>query len=72
MKTTKISITFESEKLSAIRMFNPPDSSGIEEQLLEQLEKLYAKIVPAPVRQYLESRDEASDSQKEPRKSKPV
>jgi len=56
MKLTKISINFDSEKLSAIRTFNPPDASGIEEQLQEQFEKLYIKIVPATVRQFIESK----------------
>ena len=50
MKLTKISINFDSEKLSAIRTFNPPDASGIEEQLQEQFEKLYIKIVLESVR----------------------
>ena len=57
MKLKKISITFESEKLSAIRMFIPDNSPGVEEQLTEQLEKLYEKIVPAPVRQYILARE---------------
>lgn len=72
MKSVKISIIFDSEKVSGIRMFIPSDSPSIEEQLLEQLEKMYAKIVPAPVRQYIESRDEVPDEPNESRKNKPV
>lgn len=72
MKLTKIPITFESEKISAIRMFNPDDSPNIEELLAEQLEKLYIKIVPPPVRKYIEVRGRKTTAANTSRKTKPV
>ena len=56
MSTTKIHITFDSEKLSAIEQFIPENIQSVEAQLCEQLEKIYIKIVPQPVRQYIDGK----------------
>ena len=57
MKLEKLSVSFDSEKLRAIRIFIPDDSISIEEQLEEQLEKLYQKIVPPPARLLIEGKE---------------
>ena len=54
--TTRIIINFDSEKLSAIQQFSEKDAQSVETQILEHIEKIYQKIVPAPVRQYIENK----------------
>ena len=56
MPNARFTVTFDSEKLSAIKQFATTDTPTIEEQLQEQLDKIYIKIVPAPVRQYIEGK----------------
>ena len=56
MASAKIIITFDSEKLAAIKQFINKDVLSIEDALREQLEKLYTKTVPAPVRQYIDGK----------------
>ena len=54
MSTTKIHITFDSEKLSAIEQFISENIQSVETQLCEQLEKIYIRLVPQPVSQYID------------------
>ena len=56
MSNAKITVTFDSEKLSAIRQFIGKDAGDIESALQEQLEKLYTKTVPQAVRQYIDGK----------------
>lgn len=71
MANTKISITFDSEKLSALRQFSEKDAPPVDVFLQEQLEKLYVKTVPAPVRQYIEGKVTPVTERKHPAKPKP-
>ena len=66
MPNIKFTVTFDSEKLSAIKQFATADTPSIEEQLQEQLEKIYAKIVPAPVRQYIDGKTKPKTTHKPP------
>ncbi|MDO4563342.1 MAG: DUF6103 family protein [Clostridia bacterium] len=54
MGLEKIVLTYDAQKLQAIKIFMPKDGQSIEEQLTEQLEKLYQKLVPPPARTYIE------------------
>jgi hypothetical protein len=56
MPTVKIILTYDSEKLTAIRQFSEKGTQPIESVLTEQIEKIYTKTVPLPVRQYIEAR----------------
>ena len=56
MAKIRVTVTFDSEKLAAIRQFIGKDAQNVEAVLLEQLEKLYTKTVPAPVRQYIDGK----------------
>jgi len=71
MANTKITITFDTEKLSALRQFSEKDAPPVDAFLQEQLEKLYVKIVPAPVRQYIEGKATPVPERKHPAKPKP-
>lgn len=54
LKIEKISIGFDAEKLKAVKFFMPKDSPSLEEQLTEQIEKIYQKVVSQPARLYIE------------------
>ena len=57
MKTEKIVVNFSSEKLQAIKIFAPEKYDGIENLLVEQLEKLYTKTVPASTVKYINAKN---------------
>ena len=54
LKIEKISIGFDTEKLKAVKFFMPKDSPSLEEQLTEQVDRIYQKVVPQPARLYIE------------------
>lgn len=54
LKIEKISISFDAEKLKAVKFFMPKDSPSLEEQLTEQIDRIYQKVVPQPARLYIE------------------
>lgn len=56
MKKTTVQITFEAEKLRAIHQYMK-DEAELQAELDALLQALYEKHVPAPVREYIESRD---------------
>lgn len=56
MKKATIQISFEAEKLRAIHQYMK-DETELQVELDTFLKTLYEKHVPAPVREYIESRD---------------
>ena len=56
MKKATIQISFEAEKLRAIHQYMK-DETELQAELDTFLKTLYEKHVPAPVREYIESRD---------------
>lgn len=56
MKKTTVQITFEAEKLRAINQYMK-DETKLQAELDTLMQALYEKHVPAPVREYIESRD---------------
>ena len=57
MKKTTISISFEDEKLNALKRYMRKKNADIETELTTQLEKLYTKYVPAGVQAYINERE---------------
>lgn len=57
MKKTTISISFEDEKLNALKRYMRKKNADIETELTTQLEKLYTKYVPAGVQEYINERE---------------
>lgn len=53
MKNT-ITITIESEKLSALEIYMKQKNSSLEEELIKYSEQLYQKNVPQNVRDFIE------------------
>ncbi len=56
MKTTNVIISFDSEKLAALRQYSAKRTVSIETELQDALERLYEPNVPAAVREYLSER----------------
>lgn len=56
MKKANIIVTFDEEKLSALEFSLKKESSSVQARLDQTLAQLYEQTVPAPVREYLESR----------------
>ena len=54
MKKTSITISFDEEKLSALKMYLSQRGVQVESELERSLETLYTKTVPAGVREFIE------------------
>ena len=62
MKKAAINLSFDEEKLSAIRMYMTKKDADLDAELLSQLEKLYEKYVPANVRDFIADRYTTEES----------
>ena len=56
MKKTTITVTFDEEKLSALKMYLEQKNQTVEGELENSLSVLYNKTVPAGVREFLDLR----------------
>ena len=72
MKKTTISVSFEDEKLSALKMYLEQRGQTVEGELEKALDTLYAKTVPAGVREFLDLRSGAAPTPPKPKKPKPT
>lgn len=70
MKKVTITISWEEDKLSALRLYLAEKSIQVEDALTKALESLYAKAVPQPVQHFLELRSGTAESAS-PLKPKP-
>lgn len=64
MKKANISVAFDEEKLSALKMYLGQRNTTVEKELAKALDVLYGKTVPAGVREYLALRTEAPTDKK--------
>lgn len=73
MKKVTISISYEEEKLSALKLYLDQKQIQVEDELTKALDILYCKNVPAGVRDYFNLRSGNSESPTLPkvRKQKP-
>ena len=53
MKQANIQITFEEEKLRALRRYIAKRDSTLETELQKAAQRLYEKVVPAAVQEYI-------------------
>ena len=58
MKKETIAISLEAEKLRAIKKYMEKKEADLQEEMADQLQKLYEKYVPANVREYIDEREE--------------
>jgi hypothetical protein len=69
MSMTELNLSFPTEKLDALRFFMDKKQQSVEQKLQDYLDKTYEKLVPAQVREYVESRMEPASA---PRQESPV
>lgn len=65
MSTTELKIPFPSERLDALRFFMEKKDQTVEQELMDYLNKTYERLVPANVREYVESRLEPETPQEQ-------
>lgn len=58
MKKTTINISYDEEKLSAIKMYLGQKGSSLDDELVKMLDTLYSKTVPANVREFISMKSE--------------
>lgn len=72
MKKTSITISYDEERLSALKMYLDQKNMKVEDELEKALEALYTKNVPAGVRDFLDMKSgTATPAAPRPRKQKP-
>ena len=59
MKKANISVAFDEEKLSALKMYLGQKNTTVEKELSKALDVLYGKTVPAGVREFIALRSGA-------------
>jgi len=58
MKLTTVQVKFDADRHTALMRYAAKKEISVEQELTDCLEKLYKKIVPPDVRDYIENRDE--------------
>jgi len=68
MKKDTITISLEAEKLRAIKKYMEKKDASLQDEMADQLQKLYEKYVPANVREYIDEREEEENKPTKPKK----
>ena len=71
MKKAVVTVSYDAEKLSALKVYLGQRETRVEDELARALDALYHKTVPAGVREFFELRGESADAQKT-KKAKPA
>ena len=61
MKQTMVQIKFDAERYVALQRYADRKEISVEQELLDCVERLYKKLVPPDVRDYIESKSENSN-----------
>lgn len=61
MKKDTVVVSLEAEKLRAIRKYMVKKEADLQMELVDQLQKLYEKYVPANVREYIDEREDEEE-----------
>ena len=69
MKQVNVTVSFEEEKLNALKRYMAKKDLEPERELRDALLKLYEKYVPAPVREYIDESDVPKAANPRPRQS---
>ncbi len=56
MKNISITISYDEEKLAALKLYLSQKNQRVEDELIASLEALYSKTVPANVREFIDLR----------------
>ena len=71
MRKENISIAYDSEKLSAVKMYMEQRDTDLKSEMEKSLDALYTKYVPANVREYLDMKSSQTVSRPKTTRSKP-
>ena len=71
MKKTQITVSYDEEKLSALKMYLAQKDLKVESELERSLDALYVKNVPTGVREFIEMKSGAVTAPPKPKKPKP-
>ena len=72
MKKTNVTISFDEEKLTALRLYMDQKDLQLEDELTKAMEGFYGKHVPAGVREFIEMRSgEPADPAPRARRPRP-
>ena len=69
MKQANIQITFEEEKLRALRRYIAKRDSTLEAELQKAAQRLYEKVVPAAVQEYVSDCEQDKSMRKAQKKT---
>lgn len=69
MKKAVVKVSLNAEKLRAVESYMEKKEANLEEELVDQLEKLYQRYVPANVREYIDEKQEEEKKKRKPKKS---
>jgi hypothetical protein len=62
MKNTTVTVSFNPEKLDALRLYLSRKGADLESELDDFLERSYQKIVPAGIRDFISAKQETPES----------
>ena len=65
MDKTSVSVTFDKEKVDALRIYILQKNSTIDIELQKSMEALYTKFVPNLVREFIKKKEEINTKRKE-------
>lgn len=71
MKKATITISYDEEKLGALKIYLEQKGSRVEDELTKELDTLYSKNVPANVREFIELRTGCAKPAEKKKKPKP-
>lgn len=72
MKQVNVTVSFDEEKLTALKRYMGKRDLEPEAELSDALVKLYEKYVPAPVREYIDENDVTTGTARSRRGTKPA
>ncbi|WP_132996214.1 DUF6103 family protein [Sporanaerobacter acetigenes] len=68
MKKDVVRVSLDAERLRAVKTYMKKKEVNLEDELVDQLQKLYEKYVPANVREYIDEKQEEEEKKKTPKK----
>lgn len=69
MKKAVVRISLDAERLRAVESYMEKKEVNLEEELVDQVQKLYERYVPANVREYIDEKQEEEKRKRKPKKS---
>ena len=69
MKQVNLTITFDEEKLSALKRYMSKKELDLDREMTDALVKLYENYVPAPVREYIDESDVPASAPAKPKRT---